>query len=238
MNFNFKEIFHKLTLIFYGDSSANDNELEKIIYHPDNGDGIYDMNPSLEGSSGPLYIPPCDEMPQSEYGNIKGMSRSGDLPQSPDKDAPLKESTVEDMPIKESIVEDAPIKEDIVEDAFIKDKTANSEVIGDKEASFSSSAKDDELMEDLALLISEMDSIRNRIDSAESQEIVRFCQERIIECLSKHELELVDKEKVFDSNLHTPIPFKIVPQGSEIRRYLRPGLKCHGKIILKAQVEV
>ncbi len=94
------------------------------------------------------------------------------------------------------------------------------------------------IIEDLANLISEMDIIKARLDSLESKDIIQFCQERIIECISRQSLEEIGTDTVFNSERHYPQPFRIVPNGTLIKKYIRHGLKKDERIILKAIVEV
>ena len=96
----------------------------------------------------------------------------------------------------------------------------------------------DSLFMDLGCLISEMDIVKTKLDSTESKDIIQFCQERIIECLTKQTIEFLGNESYFNSEIHTPIPFQISPNGTSIIKSIGPGIKKGDKSILKALVEI
>lgn len=97
---------------------------------------------------------------------------------------------------------------------------------------------EESLLCDLAEIVSEMDSVKLRLNSKESKEIIEFCQDRIIECMKKQQLDSCGHESVFNAEIHTPVPFQIVPNGTAIIKCLRPGLTFNGKLLLKALVTV
>lgn len=96
----------------------------------------------------------------------------------------------------------------------------------------------DSLLEDLANLISETDTVKEKLDSIESKNIIQFCQERILECMAKHSLETFGNDIIFNNKIHNPQPFNIVPNGTPIVKCLRYGLRKNNKIFVKAIVEV
>lgn len=94
------------------------------------------------------------------------------------------------------------------------------------------------LLFDLAEIVSEMDTVKSRLNSNESKDIIEFCQERIIECMKKQPLDTCGQESVFNAEIHSAVPFQIVADGTPIINCLRPGLIYQGKLLLKALVTV
>lgn len=94
------------------------------------------------------------------------------------------------------------------------------------------------IVSDLTELISEFDMTKKNLKNDEAIEIISFCQNRIIECISNHCGNLISDDTLFSNDRHTPSPFEIVQNGRKIRKVLRPGIIVKNKVLLKAIVQL
>ena len=98
--------------------------------------------------------------------------------------------------------------------------------------------KEESLIQSFTELIKELDIVLTKAEDENSRQTIKFCQSRIIEILSNNGVESMEKDSIFDSTRHIPVPFKIVPNGTPIANIERIGLIYAGKVVLKAQVNI
>nr|WP_303776300.1 hypothetical protein [Bacteroides intestinalis] len=98
--------------------------------------------------------------------------------------------------------------------------------------------KEESLIQSFTELIEELDIVLTKAEDENSRQTIKFCQSRIIEILSNNGVESMEKDSIFDSTRHIPVPFKIVPNGTPIANIERIGLIYAGKVVLKAQVNI
>jgi molecular chaperone GrpE (heat shock protein) len=96
----------------------------------------------------------------------------------------------------------------------------------------------DILLSNIINLIDELDCVSNRLNSEESKNLIDFIQERMLECVSFGNMDFINIDSEFDNSRHTAVPFKIVPNGTPILKFIRKGLFYNGRVLLKAKVEV
>ena len=95
----------------------------------------------------------------------------------------------------------------------------------------------DFFLKDLSILIEELDAVLIRESIPNVVEIIKYCQDRIIEIMIKNGGVVINAENGFDIAKHRTIPFKIEEQGRKINRVIRPGVVYNGTTIVKALVE-
>ena len=213
-----RNLIHRLSDFVKSDFSDYRTELEKIRHKLNDETTIsmseVDYSDSVTGS---LYTPPVEES--------EGNTLSSSL---------FKEKEQERISCDELttlIAGDKKEKQPVdAEEMDIIDVRKQSELQKTLDA--------DLLLEDLANLILEMDVIKSRLNSNESRDIIMFFQDRIIECISKQAVEIISNETTFNNEIHTPYPFVIAPNGTNIKKYLRSGICKDGKILIKAIVEL
>lgn len=94
------------------------------------------------------------------------------------------------------------------------------------------------IVNQLVELITEFDMAKSKLIDTESIEIVSFCQNRIIESIVNHCGDLINSDTIYSNERHIPMPFMIVPNGSIIKKVLRPGIIMNNKVLLKAIVQL
>lgn len=94
------------------------------------------------------------------------------------------------------------------------------------------------IINELVELIIELDRTKSKLIANESIEIISFCQNRIIESIVNHSGNQINNDTIYSNERHIPMPFKIVPNGSTIKKISRPGIIINNKVILKAIVEL
>lgn len=87
-------------------------------------------------------------------------------------------------------------------------------------------------------LITELDMTKSKLTDTESIEIISFCQNRIIESIVSCCGDLINNDTIYSNERHVPMPFMIVPNGSAIKKVLRPGIIVNKKVLLKAIVQL
>lgn len=87
-------------------------------------------------------------------------------------------------------------------------------------------------------LITELDMTKSKLINTESIEIISFCQNRIIESIVSCSGDLINNDTIYSNERHVPMPFMIVPNGSTIKKVLRPGIIVNKKVLLKAIVQL
>lgn len=90
---------------------------------------------------------------------------------------------------------------------------------------------------DLSILIEELDAVLIKESIPNVVEIIKYCQDRIIEIMIKNGGVVINEENGFDIAKHRTIPFKIEEQGRKINRVIRPGVAYNGTTIVKALVK-
>lgn len=90
----------------------------------------------------------------------------------------------------------------------------------------------------LVELITELDMTKNKLIDTESIEIISFCQNRIIESIVSHCGDLINNETIYSNERHVSMPFIIAPNGSIIKKVLRPGIVINNRVLLKAIVQL
>ncbi|MGM9853084.1 MAG: hypothetical protein ACI30N_03845 [Muribaculaceae bacterium] len=198
--------------------STPDNELEKVVFDRNDRQDrptVSGMTPGV--APGSLYIPP-EESAAAEC----------TASEAPAVAAPVA------TPVAAPVAEAEPDADTAPAETKTDAGTAPASVAEPR----TSAADVDVLMADLADVISEMDIVRERLSVDESREIIRFCQERILECMTKYSSEVLGGETTFNSEIHAPSPFSIIPEGTPVKSCLRKGLRKNGVTLLKAVVEV
>lgn len=213
MKLSLKNIFDKFVLLVYGDSSTLSNGLEDIIY----GDN------ALIESELPVLLDEKSLYKPSENEVLENVDNTEDQDFGPEHDEKNSKEIAcgENQPANE-----LPISRELSDVPVTFDCSLCSNVLPIKS------------YEDLANILTELDMVKNRLDSVDSRNVIQFCQERIIECMIKWGVDVIDDCMLFNPMLHIPEPYSIVKEGTPISEYLRVGLKYNNKVLLKALVKI
>lgn len=87
-------------------------------------------------------------------------------------------------------------------------------------------------------IIIELDLVKQKLANEETIQMINFCQDKIIEGLSRSGAQLIDNEEIYSNSRHSPIPYGIYPEGIPIKQTIRPGMIVKNDVVLKALVEL
>ena len=94
------------------------------------------------------------------------------------------------------------------------------------------------IVSNLVNLFDELDALSQNITDTNVLKAISFVQDRIFEILLANGCSAETDLSGFQIEKHRTIPFAIISEDTPIKRIIRKGLSCNGKIIIKAIVHV
>jgi hypothetical protein len=94
------------------------------------------------------------------------------------------------------------------------------------------------LIKECVGLISELDSLKNRLETEEGKEMMKLTQDRLFEILIKSGALPVSDDPEFDILRHTAVSGVFVENGTPIKETVRQGIALGKQILIRAQVKV
>lgn len=142
------------------------------------------------------------------------------------------------QPQKDDFKEDATPTLIPIDSSVIAEKN-DSEVVSHAEIEKNSAGNErHSIFQSLVELIEELDALHNRVDDGNSKEIIKYCEERIIETIIAKGGMPIEKEDTFNVERHIPVPFHLVNEGTLISEFVRKGIEDSEGVLLKALVKI